>query len=144
MATATDHATSLSGDENLSVRPSGLAPAQCAVAECAAIVSGKWTLLMVRDPATGPKYFNELQASLVGISPRTMCDRLKTLAAHGLVSRTRIKGLPPRSVYELTERGFALVPMIETMRQVGEVLMATPIDMSAAQDVVADAPCCGD
>ena len=114
---------------------SGLAPAQCAVAKCAEIVSAKWTLLVVRDLTQGPKSYSELESSLTGISPRTLCDRLKELATHGLVTRTRIKALPPRTMYELTERGHALVPIIETMRNVGEVLLATPPDEAAAAEI---------
>jgi DNA-binding HxlR family transcriptional regulator len=119
----------------------GLAPAQCAVARCADVVSGKWTLLVVRDLASGPKSYSELEASLTGISPRTLCDRLKLLATAGLVSRTRIKALPPRTLYELTEGGHTLVPMIETMRQVGEMLLAAPADAAAAEAIIAD-DCC--
>ena len=118
-----------------------LAPAQCAVAHCAEIVSGKWTLLVLRDLAEGPKFFSDLERSLAGISPRTLCERLKLLAERGFVTRTRIKGVPPRSMYELTERGAELAPMIETMRRVGEALMASPLDTSAA-DAIAAEDCC--
>ncbi|MCW2955157.1 MAG: transcriptional regulator [Thermoleophilia bacterium] len=118
-----------------------LAPAQCAVAACADIVSGKWTLLLLRDLASGPKFYSDLESSLTGISPRTLCDRLKVLGMHGLVSHTRIKALPPRSIYELTERGFQLVPVIETMRAVGEALLASPVDEQAAADIAAGTPC---
>ncbi|MCW2925806.1 MAG: transcriptional regulator, HxlR family [Thermoleophilia bacterium] len=120
----------------------GLAPEQCAVARCAEIVSGKWTLLLIRDLADGPMSFSDLQSSLAGISPRTLCDRLKVLARDGFVSRTRIKALPPRSIYELTDRGFELVPVIETMRLVGEALLASQPDVAAADAITAD-ECCG-
>lgn len=103
-----------------------LAVDQCAVARCAELVCGKWTLLVVRDLATGPKSYSDLESSLVGISPRTLCLRLKQLATAGMATRTRIKGMPPRTVYELTEQGYALVPIVEAMREVGERLLVTP------------------
>lgn len=141
MATLTEQTAAIEAGAP-SAATARLAPEQCAVARCAEIVSGKWTLLMIRDLANGPMSFSELQSSLAGISPRTLCDRLKVLARDGFVSRTRIKALPPRSIYELTERGFELVPVIETMRSVGEVLLASQPDIAAAEAVAAD-DCCG-
>ncbi len=131
---STDQASSL--DEDTTTAPDGgLAHDQCAVARCAELVCAKWTLLVVRDLATGPKSYSELESSLAGISPRTLCDRLKQLAAAGMLTRTRIKGLPPRTMYELTERGFGLQPIVEAMREVGEVLLATEPDTDAAADI---------
>ncbi len=137
MATTPDHAASL--DE--AAAPSDeevLKPAQCAVARCAELVCGKWTLLVVRDLASGPKSYSELEASLAGISPRTLCQRLKQLAEAGMLTRTRITGLPPRTLYELTEAGFALVPIVEAMRTVGEHMPTQPIPIDNAAD-----DCCG-
>ena len=132
MTSPTEQAAPLSDEDRPQHGPQ-LAPAQCAVAACAELVSGKWTLLVIRDLASGPKSYSELESSLAGISPRTLCERLKQLAASGMVSRTRIKGLPPRTMYELTERGFELAPIIETMRSVGEALMRSEPDPAAAE-----------
>jgi DNA-binding HxlR family transcriptional regulator len=102
-------------------------------------VSGKWTLLIVRDLIDGPRFFTELESSLIGMSPRTLCDRLKLLMQHDLVSRTRINGVPPRSVYELTVRGHALIPIIDAMREAGETLRSLPMQLVGDD---ADAACC--
>lgn len=123
MTTTPDHAASL---EDPAPPAASLALDQCAVARCAELVCGKWTLLVVRDLATGPKSYSELESSLAGISPRTLCDRLKQLTTAGMATRTRIKGLPPRTVYELTEQGHALVPIVDAMREVGTQLLAKP------------------
>jgi DNA-binding HxlR family transcriptional regulator len=141
VATTTEHAAPLSDDDR-PAQGAELAPAQCAVATCAELVSGKWTLLVIRDLASGPKSYSELESSLAGISPRTLCERLKQLAASGMVSRTRIKGLPPRTMYELTERGFELAPIIETMRSVGEALMASEPDAAAVEAAAEIDSCC--
>lgn len=109
-----------------------LAAPQCYVARCAEVISGKWTLLVVRELAPGARYFNELEKGLPGISPRTLCERLKLLAANGLITRTRIKGLPPRTTYELTPNGRLLLPIIDTMREVGEILA----DATSAIEVI--------
>ena len=136
MAIATDHAASL-GEEGEPASGT-LVPEQCAVARCAEVVCGKWTLLLVRDLLLGPRSFSELEQSLAGISPRTLCDRLKLLAAEGLLTKTRIKGLPPRSIYELTPAGHALAPIVDSMRVVGAELIAREPDEQAAADVA----CC--
>lgn len=143
MAIATDHAAPLDGDEAPARRATSLEPAQCAVARCADVVCGKWTLLVVRDLLAGPRSYSDLEASLAGISPRTLCERLKLLTGEGLLSRTRIKGLPPRTVYELTETGYALAPIIETMRSVGEALLDRQPGLATAEVVAADG-CCGE
>lgn len=116
--------------------------ARCAVARCAEVVCGKWTLLLVRTLLDGPRSFSELEVSLTGISPRTLCDRLKLLASEGLITRTRIKALPPRSIYELTDTGHALAPIIDAMRVVGESLLQRTPDPVASESIASD-ECCG-
>src|SRR5690606_33846688 len=54
VATKPDHAASL-GEDDQPAEARTLAAAQCAVAACAELVSGKWTLLVIRDLADGPK-----------------------------------------------------------------------------------------
>ena len=51
----------------------------CPVGYCAEIISGKWTLLLIRDLADGSQRFCELERSLEGISPRTLSLRLRAL-----------------------------------------------------------------
>ena len=105
----------------------------CPVGRCAEIVTGKWTLLIVRDLLGGERGFGELQSSLGGISPRTLCQRLELLREHGLVARERIRSVPPRTIYSLTERGQLLEPLVAAMRQVGERLGdAAPDDDAVA------------
>jgi DNA-binding HxlR family transcriptional regulator len=91
----------------------------CPVGCCAEIISGKWTLLVIRDLADGPCRFCELERSLVGISPRTLSLRLRALEEQGIVARRTYPEVPPRVEYELTDKGDALVPLIEDMRTYG-------------------------
>ena len=92
----------------------------CPVCRTAEIISGKWTLLMIRDLASGSKRFCELERSLEGISPRTLSLRLRALEEHGIVERHTYPEVPPRVEYALTEKGKALVPLIEDMRSYGK------------------------
>jgi DNA-binding HxlR family transcriptional regulator len=91
----------------------------CPVCRTADIVCGKWTLLVIRDLAEGRSRFCELERSLQGISPRTLSLRLRALEEEGVVKRQTFPEVPPRVEYALTEKGRALVPLIEQMRAYG-------------------------
>jgi DNA-binding HxlR family transcriptional regulator len=91
----------------------------CPVCHTAEIISGKWTLLIIRDLAGGRSRFCELERSLEGISPRTLSLRLRALEAEGIVDRRTYPEVPPRVEYRLTTKGEALVPLIEQMRRYG-------------------------
>jgi len=92
---------------------------RCPVCRTADIVCGKWTLLLIRDLADGCSRFCELERSLEGISPRTLSLRLRALEEEGIVARNTFPEVPPRVEYALTEKGEALVPLIEDMRRYG-------------------------
>jgi DNA-binding HxlR family transcriptional regulator len=93
--------------------------ASCPVCRTAEIVCGKWTLLLIRDLAEGSSRFCELERSLEGISPRTLSLRLRALEEEGIVERHTFPEVPPRVEYALTEKGEALVPLVEDMRRYG-------------------------
>jgi DNA-binding HxlR family transcriptional regulator len=97
-----------------------MAESPCPVSCCAEIISGKWTLLVIRDLSEGARRFCELERSLEGISPRTLSLRLRALEDCGVVARRTYPEVPPRVEYGLTDKGRALVPLIEDMRRYGE------------------------
>jgi DNA-binding HxlR family transcriptional regulator len=91
----------------------------CPVCRTAEVISGKWTLLVLRDLADSSQRFCELERSLEGISPRTLSLRLRALEEQGIVERRTYPEVPPRVEYALTDKGKALVPLIEDMRAYG-------------------------
>ncbi len=91
----------------------------CPVCRTAEIVCGKWTLLLVKELAEGQSRFCELERALGGISPRTLSLRLRALEEEGIVVRETFPEVPPRVDYALTEKGRALVPIVEDMRSYG-------------------------
>src|SRR5436305_13772715 len=91
----------------------------CPVARTAEIISGKWTLLIIRDLVSGVKRFNQLERSLHGISPKTLSERLRSLEEEGIIIRQTFAEVPPRVEYSLTEKGHDLVCVIESMRGFG-------------------------
>src|ERR1700726_3832000 len=92
----------------------------CPVVHTTELIGGKWTLLLVRDLAAGRSRFCELERSLAGISPRTLSLRLRALEVQEIVERHTFPEVPPRVEYALTEKGRALLPIIEDMRAYGE------------------------
>jgi DNA-binding HxlR family transcriptional regulator len=98
---------------------SAISNSRCPVCRTAEVISGKWTLLVIRDLAAGSSRFCELERSLEGISPRTLSLRLRALEEQGVVERHTFPEVPPRVEYALTDKGRALIPIIESMRAYG-------------------------
>ena len=76
----------------------------CPVCRTAEIVCGKWTLLVIRDLAEGRSRF---------------CELVRALEEEGIVERQTFPEVPPRVEYALTDKGLALVPLIDDMRAYG-------------------------
>ena len=83
------------------------------------VLDGKWTMLVIRDLLAGTRRFSELRASLAGISPKTLTDRLRDLEQNGLVQRISYAEIPPRVEYSLTEKGRTLEPVIGALADWG-------------------------
>jgi DNA-binding HxlR family transcriptional regulator len=94
-------------------------PESCPVLRTADIISGKWTLLILRDLSKGINRFSALERSLSGISPKTLSERLKGLEKAGIVTRRSFAEVPPRVEYTLTGMGWDLIPLIDHMRDYG-------------------------
>jgi DNA-binding HxlR family transcriptional regulator len=83
------------------------------------LVGDKWTLLIVRDLAAGPRRFVELQRVLPGISTEQLRSRLNRMVAGGLLTRQRYREVPPRVDYELTARSRELLPVLGALARWG-------------------------
>jgi DNA-binding HxlR family transcriptional regulator len=77
----------------------------CPVAQALEVVGDRWTLLLVRDLLRGAQRFQDFLASLPGIAPTILSDRLKLMEEHGLVTRAFYSDHPPRAAYVLTDKG---------------------------------------
>jgi DNA-binding HxlR family transcriptional regulator len=83
------------------------------------LVGDKWTLLIVRDLAAGPRRFVELQRVLPGISTEQLRSRLNRMVADGMLTRKRYREVPPRVDYELTDRARELMPTLAELARWG-------------------------
>jgi DNA-binding HxlR family transcriptional regulator len=84
-------------------------------------VGDKWSLLIVRDLAAGPRRFVELQRVLPGISTEQLRSRLNRMVADGMLTRQRFREVPPRVEYALTERAQQLMPVLGALARWGYV-----------------------
>ncbi|MDQ3658010.1 MAG: helix-turn-helix transcriptional regulator [Chloroflexota bacterium] len=109
----------------------------CPVARTAELIGNKWTPLIIRDLVKGEKRFSELERSLRGISPKTLSERLKKLEDAQVVNRRCYAEVPPRVEYTLTEKGIALLPVIDSMRAYGATWLPECKD---EVDVIEEAP----
>ena len=84
----------------------------CAIAQALDLIGERWALLVVRELVLGPKRFTDLLSGLSGASSDVLTQRLRDLTDAGVVRRRRLG--PPVStwVYELTEWGGELEPII--------------------------------
>jgi DNA-binding HxlR family transcriptional regulator len=87
----------------------------CPIASTLDLVGDKWSLVIVRDMVTGKKRFGEFMASPEGIKTNVLTSRLRRMEEVGLVMRQAYQANPQRFEYLLTERGAALLPVLQEM-----------------------------
>jgi DNA-binding HxlR family transcriptional regulator len=90
-------------------------PDECVVTQTLAFVGSKWTPLVIFHLNLGSLRYGELLQAMPGISPKTLADRLHTLEAEGLITRTVYPDKPPRVEYALTARGHGLGAILESI-----------------------------
>src|ERR687886_123195 len=98
----------------------------CAVARALDIVGERWTLLVARELLTGPKRFKDLLEGLPGIGTNLLAARLKNLEGFGILRRTTLPPPAGSKVYELTELGRSLEPVITALGRWGLKFLDTP------------------
>lgn len=76
------------------------------------LIGERWALLVVRELMLGPKRFTDLRAGLPGISPNVLTQRLEELERAAIVRRRKLSPPAAAWVYELTEWGLQLEPVI--------------------------------
>lgn len=84
----------------------------CAVAHGLDLVGERWALLIVRELLLGPKRFTDLRAGLPTVSPDVLTQRLRDLREEGIVTQRKLPPPAAARVYELTEWGYELEPVI--------------------------------
>ncbi|MET8610060.1 winged helix-turn-helix transcriptional regulator [Streptomyces misionensis] len=92
----------------------------CSAARALDLVGDRWTLLIVRELLAGPRRYTDLHADLPGVSTDVLASRLKDMERDGLATRRRLPPPGAATVYELTARGRALLPVLQALGAWGE------------------------
>jgi DNA-binding HxlR family transcriptional regulator len=106
----------------------------CPVYEAIQILQKRWMLHIIRSLLHGPRGFNELSRDVGGCNPGTLSCRLARLEALGLVTKTVLSVMPPRTTYQLTPAGVALQGVIEAIECWGRTYL-TPSCLDADQQL---------
>ena len=96
----------------------------CGVARALDLVGERWALLIVRELTIGPKRFTDLREGLPGIATNVLSNRLRQLERDGVVTRRQLPPPAPAQVYELSEYGRELVPIMLALGRWGASTMA--------------------
>ena len=91
----------------------------CPVEITMGLIGDKWKILIVRDLLTGTKRFSELKKSVTGITQKVLTSNLRQMENSGLVKRKVYAEVPPRVEYSLTDTGFSLKPILDSMIEWG-------------------------
>jgi DNA-binding HxlR family transcriptional regulator len=98
----------------------------CAVARALDVVGERWGLLVVRELLLGPKRFTDLRAGLPNAKPSVLSQRLRELEAAGVVRRRTLAPPSGARVYELTDDGKDLEPIVIALGHWGSRLPTRP------------------
>ncbi|HEY1990078.1 MAG TPA: helix-turn-helix domain-containing protein [Acidimicrobiales bacterium] len=103
----------------------------CPIAGSLDAIGERWTLLILRDLLAGPKRYSDFRDTLPGIATNLLSDRLRHLAALGLIEQVEVPPPVARTMYRLTERGWKRVPpVLQALAGIGfELLPAVPVDI---------------
>jgi DNA-binding HxlR family transcriptional regulator/putative sterol carrier protein len=106
----------------------------CAAAHALDLVGERWALLVVRELLLGPKRFTDLRAGLPGVSPNVLAQRLRELEGAGVVRRRKLPAPAASRVYELTNWGMELEPVIIRLGRWGARSASRPRDAALSVD----------
>lgn len=98
----------------------------CGVAKALDLVGERWTLLLVRELLLGPRRFTDLQRALPGLGTSLLAARLKQLETLEVVRRDRLPPPAASAVYELTDSGLGLAPVVKALADWGSRQLDRP------------------
>jgi DNA-binding HxlR family transcriptional regulator len=84
----------------------------CPIATALDLLGDRWTLLILRELLGGARRYGDLRAELPGIATNLLSDRLRMLAAEGLVEQFEVPAPVARTLYRLTDAGWTYVPPV--------------------------------
>jgi DNA-binding HxlR family transcriptional regulator len=90
--------------------------AECSLTRSMAIIGTKWKPLIVYVLQKKKVRFGQLDAIIPLISRKVLTEQLKELEEDGILRREAFNEIPPRVEYSLTEKGLALLPILNLIK----------------------------
>ena len=87
----------------------------CPVEMTLQLIGDRWKVLIIRDLLSGTKRFGELKKSVGEISQKVLTSNLRTMEQSGLLTRKVYAEVPPKVEYTLTETGYSLKSVLDSM-----------------------------
>lgn len=109
---------------------------RCGIARALDAVGERWALLVVRELLLGPKRFTDLRTGLPPASPNVLAQRLRELEQAGILQRRTLPPPAASKVYELTDRGSELEPVVIALGRWGANTPPPPGDVGMSLDSV--------
>jgi DNA-binding HxlR family transcriptional regulator len=109
---------------------------RCGVARALDLVGERWALLVVRELLLGPKRFTDLRTGLPHVSTDVLAQRLRELEQAGVVQRGTLPPPAGSRIYELTERGRALEPVVLALGRWGSQAPVPPGEPGMSEDAL--------
>ncbi|WP_297424839.1 helix-turn-helix domain-containing protein [Clostridium sp.] len=91
----------------------------CPVEMTLQLIGNRWKVLIMRDLLIGTKRFGELKKSVGSITQKVLTQNLREMEESGLLIRKVYAEVPPRVEYTLTEVGYSLKPVLDSMNKWG-------------------------
>ncbi|MDT7738404.1 MAG: hypothetical protein QOK09_1773 [Mycobacterium sp.] len=106
----------------------------CAVSHALDLIGERWALVVVRELLLGPKRFTDLRAGMPGASPDVLAQRLRELKEAGVVRQHKLPPPAGSQVYELTDWGAELEPVVTHLGRWGSHSPSMPYDADRSID----------
>ncbi len=101
----------------------------CCTSVTMGIIGGKWKSVILFWLIDGPLRYNELRKKMTGVTERTLSLQLKHLEEDEVINRTVYTTKPPLKVeYSLTEFGKTLIPILQSIANWGDYVVANHSD----------------
>ena len=93
---------------------------KCPIETTLKMLGCKWKVLIIRELLDGTKRFGELKKSVVGITQKVLTSKLREMEELGLLERTIYPQIPPKVEYTLTDIGYSLRPVLDSLKDWGK------------------------
>ncbi|MCC0645754.1 MULTISPECIES: winged helix-turn-helix transcriptional regulator [unclassified Clostridioides] len=92
---------------------------ECPVEITLQLISNRWKVLIIRELLDGTKRFGEIKKSIGNITQKVLTSNLRSMEESDLVTRKIYPEVPPKVEYTLTETGYSLEPVLNSMHEWG-------------------------